>query len=487
MEKHGGRVVTRVADVRDRAALAAAVDDGVAQLGRLDGVVAQAGICPLGTTEPRAFIDAIAVDFGGVFNAVDVALPHLSRGASIVATGSLAALIPGTLDNAAKGSGGLGYSWAKRAVASLVHDLAVVLAPKGIRANAVHPTNVNTDLMHNDVMYSTFRPDLAAPTLEDVLPAFPAMTATGDPYIEPEDVADTVRLPAQRRVQVRHRDADAGRRGRLRQAAAAAAGVLMADRDERPTVRTSAGAVRGRREDGLDVFRGIRFAEPPVGDLRFAAPRPASPWTDVRDAGEFGPPPPQDVGSFRDRLPPDCDPVARESSRPGDWLTVNVWTPSAGAASPRPVMVWIYGGAYKVGSADSPGYDAQRIARDGDVVVVTFNHRVGIEGFAVIDGAPANRGLLDQVAALEWVHDNIAAFGGDPGRVTVFGESAGAAALPRCWRCPAPTACSLARSRRACRARFSHLNWARPWARPSRPSSAWPVPWATWPRFPRTN
>jgi SDR family mycofactocin-dependent oxidoreductase len=192
VEKQGGRVVARVADVRDRAALAAAVDDGVAEFGRLDGVVAQAGICPLGTTEPRAFVDAIAVDFGGVFNAVDVALPHLGRGASIVATGSLAALIPGTLDNAAKGSGGLGYSWAKRAVASLVHDLAVVLAPQGIRANAVHPTNVNTDLMHNEVMYKTFRPDLDAPTLEDALPAFPAMTATGDPYVEPEDIADMV-------------------------------------------------------------------------------------------------------------------------------------------------------------------------------------------------------------------------------------------------------------------------------------------------------
>src|ERR1700735_654207 len=192
VEKHGGQGVPGGAGGRDRRPRAPAVDDGVAQLGRLDGVVAQAGICPLGTTEPRAFVDAIAVDFGGVFNAVDVALPHLGLGASIVATGSLAALIPGTLDNAAKGSGGLGYSWAKRAVASLVHDLAVVLAPKGIRANAVHPTNVNTDLMHNEVMYSTFRPDLAAPTLEDVLPAFPAMTATGDPYIEPEDVADTV-------------------------------------------------------------------------------------------------------------------------------------------------------------------------------------------------------------------------------------------------------------------------------------------------------
>lgn len=193
-----------------------------------------------------------------------------------------------------------------------------------------------------------------------------------------------------------------------------------------PIARTSAGTVRGRREDGLDVFRGIPFAEPPVGDLRFAAPRPASHWAGLRDAFEFGPPPPQDVGSFRDRLPPDWDPVAHESSRPGDWLTVNVWNPSADAASPRPVMVWIYGGAYKVGSADGPGYDAQRIARDGDVVVVTFNHRVGIEGFAVIDGAPANRGLLDQVAALEWVRDNIAAFGGDPDQVTAFGESAGA-------------------------------------------------------------
>jgi para-nitrobenzyl esterase len=200
----------------------------------------------------------------------------------------------------------------------------------------------------------------------------------------------------------------------------------MADRDERPTVRTSAGSVRGRREDGLDVFRGIRFAEPPVGDLRFAAPRTVLAWTGVRDAVEFGPPPPQDVGGFRDRLPPDYDPLAGERDGPGDWLTVNVWTPSAGAAPPRPVMVWIYGGAYKVGSADSPGYDAQRIARDGDVVVVTFNHRVGIEGFAVIEGAPANRGLLDQVAALEWVRDNIAAFGGDPSQVTVFGESAGA-------------------------------------------------------------
>ena len=101
----------------------------------------------------------------------------------------------------------------------------------------------------------------------------------------------------------------------------------MADNDN-PVVRTSGGAVSGRREDGLDVFRGIPFAQPPVGALRFAAPRPAPPWTGVRDAGQFGPPPPQDVGSFRDRLPSGWDPLAGEKGREGDWLTVNVWTPS---------------------------------------------------------------------------------------------------------------------------------------------------------------
>jgi SDR family mycofactocin-dependent oxidoreductase len=192
VEKHGGRMVARVADVRDRDALADVLDKGVAELGRLDGVVAQAGICPLGAADPQAFVDAVAVDFVGVFNAIDVALPHLSRGASIVATGSLAALIPGTLDSAAKGAGGMGYSWAKRAVASLVHELAVVLGPQGIRANAVHPTNVNTDMLNSAVMFKAFRPDLEAPTREDALSSFPAMTATGDPYVEPEDIADAV-------------------------------------------------------------------------------------------------------------------------------------------------------------------------------------------------------------------------------------------------------------------------------------------------------
>ncbi|MFK0116596.1 carboxylesterase/lipase family protein [Streptomyces sp. NPDC090994] len=185
-------------------------------------------------------------------------------------------------------------------------------------------------------------------------------------------------------------------------------------------VGTAGGAVRGRREDGLTVFRGIPFAAPPVGEARFAAPRPAEAWDGVREAYAFGPPPPQDL------LVPG---QAAAGSGDGDWLTVNVWTPDADPAARRPVMVWIHGGAYKLGHGGSPGYDARRIAADGDLVVVTFNYRVGMEGFARIDGAPANRGLLDQVAALEWVRDNIEGFGGDPDQVTVFGESAGAGSI----------------------------------------------------------
>jgi para-nitrobenzyl esterase len=179
-------------------------------------------------------------------------------------------------------------------------------------------------------------------------------------------------------------------------------------------VKLAAGRVRGIDEAGLTVFRGIPFAEPPIGPLRFAAPRRTAGWDGVREATEFGPPPPQ-AGFFG------MDALVRDSD---DWLTVNVWTPDPGAGSGLPVMVWIQGGAYGIGMSGLPEYDGARLARHG-VVLVTFNYRVGVEGFAQIDGHPANRGLLDQVAALEWVRDNIHAFGGDPRRVTVFGESAG--------------------------------------------------------------
>ncbi|MER7542970.1 carboxylesterase/lipase family protein [Actinomadura sp.] len=180
---------------------------------------------------------------------------------------------------------------------------------------------------------------------------------------------------------------------------------------------TASGRVRGLRKDGIAVFRGIPFARPPVGELRFAAPLPPEPWDGTRPATEFGPAPPQSAA-----LAPDVPETTGD-----DWLTCNVWTPDPGGAG-LPVMVWIYGGAYLIGHSSDPDYDGTAPARDG-VVVVTFNYRVAMEGFGQIAGAPANRGLLDQVAALAWVQENIAAFGGDPGEVTVFGESAGAGSI----------------------------------------------------------
>jgi para-nitrobenzyl esterase len=195
---------------------------------------------------------------------------------------------------------------------------------------------------------------------------------------------------------------------------------MTSDKQEpaEPEARTAAGRVRGRAEGGLAVFRGMPFAQPPTGPARFAAPRPPAAWDGVREAFSFGSPPPQSSS---------YGPAPRPAD--DDWLTVNVWTRDPDPAARRPVLVWIYGGAFKVGSADAPGYDGARLAREGELVLVTFNYRTGVEGFAHLQGAPANRGLLDQVAALEWVRENIAAFGGDPDRVTVFGQSAGAASV----------------------------------------------------------
>ncbi|MEU6992243.1 carboxylesterase family protein [Streptomyces sp. NPDC046465] len=184
----------------------------------------------------------------------------------------------------------------------------------------------------------------------------------------------------------------------------------------RPEVRTGTGALRGTREAGVAVFRGIPFAEPPVGALRFAAPRPVRSWSGVREAVSYGPPPPQG-GHFG------MDALARETAG-DDWLTVNVWSPDPGPDAGLPVLVWIQGGAYTIGMSGLPEYDGGRLAGEGGVVV-TFNYRVGLEGFGQFEGAPANRGLLDQLAALEWVRDHIRAFGGDPDRVTLFGQSAG--------------------------------------------------------------
>jgi len=186
-------------------------------------------------------------------------------------------------------------------------------------------------------------------------------------------------------------------------------------------VRTTSGRVEGRDGGGLTICRGIPFAAPPVGAARFAAPQPPEPWEGVRDAAEFGPPAPQEG----------AEPAGDE------WLTVNVWTPDPDPAARRPVLVWIHGGAYVSGASNRPIYDPGNLVRQGDVVVVTLNYRLGVEGFAVLEGAPANRGLLDQIAALRWVHENIASFGGDPEQVTVFGESAGGGSVAALLAMPA--------------------------------------------------
>jgi para-nitrobenzyl esterase len=189
-----------------------------------------------------------------------------------------------------------------------------------------------------------------------------------------------------------------------------------------PEVRTVAGSVRGTRQGTVAAFRGIPYAQPAVGALRFREPAPALPWDGIRDATTFGPPVPQQSS------PPDAS---------DDWLTVNVWTPDLGATG-LPVMVWIHGGAYLHGASANPHHDGATLAAGG-VVVVSLNYRMGVEGFAHLAGAPDNRGILDQILALRWVQENVAAFGGDPGNVTVFGQSAGAGSVAALLAMPAAT------------------------------------------------
>jgi para-nitrobenzyl esterase len=187
-----------------------------------------------------------------------------------------------------------------------------------------------------------------------------------------------------------------------------------------PTVQTSDGAVRGITRNGVHAFLGIPYAAPPFGPRRFAAPQQPERWDGVRSATEYGPTVPKPPYA------PPYDVLLPEPQIPGeDCLNLNVWTPDPGASG-LPVFVWIHGGAFVYGSGAVPVYDGTAFARDG-VVCVTINYRLGVDGFLQFaDDGPANRGLLDQVAALRWVQQNIAAFGGDPARVTIGGESAGA-------------------------------------------------------------
>jgi para-nitrobenzyl esterase len=181
--------------------------------------------------------------------------------------------------------------------------------------------------------------------------------------------------------------------------------------------------------DGVIRFLGIPYAASPTGSRRFAAPEPPAAWDGVRECTTFGatPPKPGYAAPFDTLLP--------GPSIPGDdWLNLNVWTPDLSGSAP--VMVWIHGGAFANGNSAESWYDGRSFARDG-VVLVSINYRLGVDGFALLPDAPANRGLLDQVAALEWVRDNIAAFGGDPANVTIFGESAGAISVTTLLGMPA--------------------------------------------------
>jgi len=206
----------------------------------------------------------------------------------------------------------------------------------------------------------------------------------------------------------------------------ALAGAACAD-PAPPPVRIDSGALQGVLSDGVVSYKGIPFAAPPVGPLRWRPPQPPAPWTGVRDASSFGPICPQS-GNFG-------TPAGAVQSE--DCLTLNVWTPAAPPPRPAPVMVWIHGGGDDSGTAHQPQFDGASFARDG-IVFVSVDYRLGALGWFAHPaltreagaGAPlANYGLMDEIAALQWVKRNIAAFGGDPAQVTVAGESAGGEAV----------------------------------------------------------
>ena len=219
--------------------------------------------------------------------------------------------------------------------------------------------------------------------------------------------------------------------------------VLLAgcssDKLSEATVTLGDGIVQGTVEDGIAVFRGIPFAAPPVGDLRWKAPQPAKPWNGVLMADEFAPAPVQVTAPWRGDM-----------TTSEDCLYLNVWTPAKAGNEKLPVMVWIYGGGFSNGSTSAPGYSGENIAAKG-VVLVSVAYRVGALGFLVHPGLTAesdnkvsgNYGLLDQIAALKWVQQNIRAFGGDPSKVTIFGESAGAISVS--ILCGSPLASGLFR------------------------------------------
>jgi SDR family mycofactocin-dependent oxidoreductase len=194
VEKTGRGVVTAQADVREAGQLREALERGIAEFGKVDIVVAQAGIAGMKGQPPlQAWVDVINTNLIGTINAINVALPHLTEGGAIVATGSTAALMDTHQTNEpGNDPGGMAYVHSKRALSTYVHDLATELAPRGIRANVVHPTNCNTDMLQSEPMYKSFRPDLEHPTQADAEPVFYVQQAMKVPWIEPIDISNAV-------------------------------------------------------------------------------------------------------------------------------------------------------------------------------------------------------------------------------------------------------------------------------------------------------
>lgn len=203
-------------------------------------------------------------------------------------------------------------------------------------------------------------------------------------------------------------------------------------------VETSLGKVRGKAMHGVQIFKGIRYGGSTAGANRFLPPQPVAPWSGVHDALNYGNSAPQPKIEARERAG-----FAEILTTSEDCLFLNVFTPTASAGARRPVMAWMHGGAWSVGAGTAPALDGSNLARLGDVVVVTINHRLNVFGYLKLDDADerfvdsANAGVLDIVAALKWIRDNATAFGGDPGNVTIFGQSGGGGKVSALMATPA--------------------------------------------------
>jgi para-nitrobenzyl esterase len=199
-----------------------------------------------------------------------------------------------------------------------------------------------------------------------------------------------------------------------------------------PVVSTTEGKIRGLQLGGVQAFKGVPYADTTAGANRFMPPAKCKGWTKVRECFELGHRSPQLLASFHGQVPPEVEAMDRDEPMGEDCLVLNVWTPGVGAGHKRPVMVWLHGGGFTSGSGGFIMYDGANLARKQDLVVITLNHRLTVFGYLYLAGIGAaqyanssNLGNLDIIAALGWVRDNIAAFGGDPGNVTIFGQSGG--------------------------------------------------------------